>query len=192
MMLKELLRKNKDAIVQKWLDDILATYPGTTAVAFKQQEDPFANPVGHSLRVGTRAIVEALIDGMEAGGIRRHLQEIIRIRAVQQFSASEAVSFVFHLKEVVRAQLGKAASDPQLISDLAEFEGRVDRVGLAAFDVFVECREQVCELRVNELKRRVSWVAAKMNERGRDDGAGSAQPGARAPGGTAARHEGSR
>ena len=179
MTFGELLRDNKDAIIQRWLEDVLATYPGTSAGAFKRQKDPFANPVGHSLRVGTRAIFEALIDGMDADKIGEYLQEIIKIRAVQQFSASQAVSFVFRLKKAIRAELGKAASDPRFSSELAEIESCIDRIGLAAFDVFVECRERVCELRVNEMKRRVSWVADKMNGRGCDPAVCSDQSGVR-------------
>ena len=98
MTLEELLRNNTNAIVQRWLQDVLATYPGDTPAAFARQKDPFANPVGHSLRVGTRRIFEALIGGKDIDEIGRDLHPIIKIRAVQQFSASDAVSFVFHLK----------------------------------------------------------------------------------------------
>jgi len=168
MTLGELLQDNKDAIVQRWLDDVLAMYPEDTSAAFKRQRDPFANPVGHSLRVGTREIFEALLDGMDTGRIRRHLSEIIKIRAVQAFSASQAVGFVFRLKKAIRTELRTAASDPRLSPDLAELEGQIDRIALAAFDVFVQCREQVCELRVNEIKRSVSWIVDKLNQRGSD------------------------
>ena len=168
MTFGELLQSNKDAIVQRWLDDVLATYPGDSASAFRKQKDRFANPVGHSLREGTRGIFAALLNGMDAEEIRKHLREIIKIRAVQQFSASEAVCFVFRLKHAVRAELGKAARDPRFSVELAEVEGQIDRIALWAFDVFVQCREQVCELRVNEVKRRVSWILEKMTQRGFD------------------------
>ncbi len=168
MTFRELLQQNKEAIIQRWLESVLATYPEDSCAAFRRQEDPFANPVGHSLRVGTRAIVEALVDGMDAEKIRSALHEIIKIRAVQQFAASQAVCFVFHLKEAIRAELGEAVRDPRFSSEFVELEGQIDRIALAAFDVFVQCREQVCELRVNEMKRRVSWVVDKMNQRGCD------------------------
>ncbi len=163
MTLGILLRNNKEAIVQRWLDGALATYPDAAAAAFGRQNDPFANPVGHSLRAGTRHIFEALLDGMDAEEIRRSLHEIVKIRAVQQLSASQAVGFVFHLKQAIRVELGDAVRDPQLSSELAELEGQIDRIALAAFDLFVQCREQVHELRINEVKRRVSWVVERLN-----------------------------
>jgi hypothetical protein len=60
---------------------------------------------------------------------------------------------------------------------LVEFEAEIDRVALAGFDVFVECREQVSELRINEVKRRVSWIVEKMNERGSDPELAGTNPG---------------
>ena len=160
------MQKKKDAVVQRWLEDALATYHEDASALFGREKDPFANPVGHSLRVGMRGIFDDLLDGTQSEKTRQHLHEIIKIRAVQQFSASQAVRFVFRLKEVIRAELGNAARDPQLASELTELEGRIDRMALAAFDIFVQCREQVCELRVNEAKRRVSWIVDKLNERG--------------------------
>lgn len=172
MTLAELLHENRDAVTRRWLEDCLASYPGDSAALFRREKDPFANPVGHSLRVGTRGILEALLNGADHEKIRECLREIIKVRAVQQFSASEAVSFVFRLKEAVRAELGERAAERRLAAELTELEGRIDRIALAAFDVFVECREQVFELRVNEVKRRIAWAVKKMNERGLDPAVG--------------------
>ncbi len=171
MTLGELLRKKKDAIIQRWLDDVLASYSEDAAVLFKRQKDPFANPVGHSLRLGTRGIFEIILKGIDIEGrddekISQHLREMIKIRAVQQFSASQAVGFVFLLKKAVRAELGKAAADPKVASELVKFEAEVDRIALAGFEIFVECREQLSDLRVNEVKQRVSWILEKMSQHG--------------------------
>jgi hypothetical protein len=58
--------------------------------------------------------------------------------------------------------------DAQLAADLAELDERVDRIALMAFDIYVRCRDQVCELRINEVKRRVSWVLDRMGQRSPD------------------------
>jgi hypothetical protein len=168
MTLRDLLRDNKDAVVERWLEDVLATYPGDAGAAFRRQKDPFANPVGHSLRTGTLRVFESLLDGIDDEAVRQDIAEIIKIRAVQQFSASQAVSFVFQLKAAIRAQLGTTVEDPKLSVELVQLEEQIDRIALVAFDVFVHCREQVYELRINELKRNVSWVVERMNRRGND------------------------
>ena len=111
---------------------------------------------------------DVLLEGADPQKARDCLQEIIKIRAVQQFSASQAVGFVFRLKDAVRKELGKTVTNSRFASELTQFEGRVDEIALAAFDIFVECRKQVYELRVNEVKRRVSWIVDKLNKRGLD------------------------
>jgi len=173
MTFAELLQNSRDAIVQRWLDAALATYPENSSAMFKRQKDPFANPIGHGLRMGTRGIFEALLegmglDGMDAEKIHRSLCEIVKVRAVQEFSASEAVSFVFCLKDAVRAELAEATADQRFLPEFTKLETQIDQIALAAFDVYVKCREQLFELRVNEAKRRVAWVVEKMNERGSD------------------------
>ena len=175
------LQEKKDAIVRRWFDEALASYSDDSAAAFTRQKDPFANPIGHGLRVATRAIFERLVAGSEAEGfdtakIDEHLHEAIKVRAVQQFSASEAVGFVFSLKDAVREELGPAATDGRYLSELAEFDARVDRVALAAFDVFVECRERLSELRINEVKRTVPWAAQRMQRCGSDPDAAPGCP----------------
>jgi len=166
--LGELLRDKRDMIVQRWFEDGLTTYPEDSASAFKRQKDPFANPIGHSLRLGTQGIFDALLSGAGTDEIQQHLIEIVKIRAVQQVSASEAIRFVFSLKQAVRAELGDMSGDPQIVRELASFDDEVDRVALMAFDAYVQCREQVSELRISEVKRQVSWIIDRVNRRNSD------------------------
>ena len=168
MVLLDLLREKKESIVQKWFEAALATYPKDSAAMFGRRKDPFSNPVGHSLRVGTRAIFEGLLDEGDAQKIREHLHEIIKIRAVQDLAASEVLRFIFQLKGVVRGAIREAGDETEFSVDLAGFEERIDKVILTAFDVFVECRERLCDIRINEAKRGVSWIVRKMNDRGFD------------------------
>jgi len=119
--------------------------------------------VGHALRVGTAAIFDSVLDGMDPEKICRDLTDIIKIRAVQDFSPSEAVSFVFLLKKAVRGELGEEAGAPGLSAELAEFDAEVDQIALFAFDIFVRCREQVYALRVNEANRSVAGVMKRLD-----------------------------
>jgi hypothetical protein len=163
MTLKDLLQEKKSAIAKRWLEDTLATYNRDTALFLRQNKDPFANPVGHSLRKGTRAIFESLLEGKELDTIRDHLKEIIKIRAIQDFSPSQALSFVFLLKKSIRTELGQTASKEGLTAELTSFETEIDRIALLAFDVFMRCREDVYNLRVNEVKRNVSAILGRFN-----------------------------
>ena len=168
MTFDELLQKSKDGIVDRWLKAALSVYPEEGSGSFLRQKDPFANPVGHRLRTGLRQIFETLLGGTDGGTIRHHLHEILSIRAVQDLSVYQAAGFVFELKGAIREEMGDAATDPAFASELYGVDGKIDQIALVAFDVFVECREKLSELRVNEVKRQVSWIMGKMNANGPD------------------------
>jgi hypothetical protein len=159
MKLKDLLQKNKTAIAERWLDRTLETYASRTAVFFRQKKDPFANPVGQALRSGTKAIVDELLEAeppLEAESAHRlcaHLEDIIKIRSVQELNPSQALSFVLSLKQAIREVLGEELEDSRVVAEWMTFETQVDQLVLFAFDIYVKSREQLYELRVNEIKR---------------------------------------
>jgi hypothetical protein len=74
---------------------------------------------------------------------------IVRIRAVQEFTPSAAVGFVYTLRGILREELADAALDP---AGHAALERGVDRLALVAFDVYMQCREKIFEIRVREIK----------------------------------------
>ncbi len=151
-VLDELLQKNSDTIKERWLEGALASYGQDSAGFFRQQKNRFANPVGHTLVTETGAIVDSLIARADAADLCLHLEEIVKIRAIQEFTPSEAVSFVFLLKDTVRELFADELSVPGLRSELVAFEDRIDQLALFAFDIFVKWREKVYSLRVREIK----------------------------------------
>jgi hypothetical protein len=175
--LGDLLEQRMDAIAGRWVEEVLSAYPSDSASLFKREQDPFGNPLGHGVREGTRGLLEALSGGMDPDEVRMHLDEIIRIRAVQEISPSQALSFVFSLKPILRKQIPEAGQDPKLARELEEMDARIDRVALAAFDLYADCREEVSQLRISEVKRQVTWVMEKINQRDADPDEAPASPG---------------
>jgi hypothetical protein len=169
MNLRDLLRKHKTAVTEKWLDKTLATYPSRTSVFFKRTKDPFANPVGNTLSSGIEAVFDDLLETFEdAGSVSAeqfcsHLDDIIKVRSVQEFSPSQAVSFVFLLKEAVREELREELGDVHSLAELARFEARIDQLALFSFDIYTKRREKLHELRVNEIKRTGFRLLKKAN-----------------------------
>ena len=166
--MKKILAAKKAALAKRWLDRILSSYPSDASKFLEKERDRFANPVGSTLKRETEALLQALLDKADSEQLCTHLNEIIKIRAIQQFAPSQALEFVLRLKEVTRAELGRAAADPGLYEELAALDAQIDRVALIAFDIYVECREQVYQLRINEVKRQVSWIVGKVNQQDPD------------------------
>lgn len=155
MRLNELLIRNRKEITDSWFNRVVDTYPPETAAIFKSQKDQFANPVGSAARYGIPGLFDQLIGEMDPRKITSFLDPLIRIRAVQTlFSASQAVGFIFLLKETVRAFLEKEVISRQLVEELFAFEKRIDQVVLIGFNIFTECREKIAELKAFEMKDR--------------------------------------
>jgi RsbT co-antagonist protein rsbRD N-terminal domain len=153
MNLNDYLIEKKSAILKKWFDAVVETYPNETSTFLKKQKAQFTNPVGYTLSEGIEHLFDALLQGMIPDTVSRFLDSIIRIRAIQEFSPSEAVSFIFQLKKVVRQELGKEILDQQGIAEeLVVFESAVDDLALFSFDLFMKCREKIYELKANEAK----------------------------------------
>jgi hypothetical protein len=74
------------------------------------------------------------------------------MRAVQPLEPSRALGFIFALKAILRDVLGTGR---EAAAALADLDSRIDRVGLAAFDRYMACREQIMELKANETRNRV-------------------------------------
>lgn len=151
-MLEELLTRKKRPIIDKWFRRVVDTYPPDTAQFLRREKDPFANPVGSAILEGVEGLYERLVRGGDQGDLNLFLDRMIRIRAVQDFSPSGALRFVLSLKSVVREEVGREALEKGLGEELEAFEGRVDELLLAAFDVYMRCRERIYELRVHEVK----------------------------------------
>lgn len=170
-MLEEFLSQHRAALLSDWFDRVVDGYPAETARFLRSKPDPFANPVG----IGLRDELAPLIDGLLAGADERQLapplDRILRVRAIQDMPPSAALGFLFDLKELVRDRL--AAEGPDFAAELTVFERRIDRLVLTALDVYSQCREQVYEIRVREIRNRSMKMMERLNQwRARRDGFG--------------------
>ena len=161
-MLTQLLNENRAAILKEWFDLIINSYPSDTARFLKKEKDRFQNPVGHTLHEETGNLFDRLVAGDELGTMVPSVDNIVRIRAVQDFEPSQAVAVIFVLKQAVRVVLGPRIEEPERLRELLEFESRIDRLGLATFDCYVQCREKIHEIRINEIKNRSSMLFERM------------------------------
>ncbi len=153
-MLQDSLTRKRSSIVKKWFELILETYPEDTSKFLKKEKDPFANPVRHTILEGIEGVYDELLkEGESPEVLNDFLDKVIRIRSVQDFSPSQALSFVFSLKDVIRKVLGKKIGENDIHDQLLILETRIDALALRAFDVYMGCREEMYELRVNEVKR---------------------------------------
>lgn len=147
------LAERKAELSEKWADLILQTYPKETQKVWGRQKDRFQNPVGASIEEATRALFDLIIDWEDADRIAEELDRLIRIRSVQDFTPSQAVSFVFLLKKLLRDEFFKPMKAAGSLEDLLRFEARIDNLAMMSFDIYTKGREHIFRMRVDEVKR---------------------------------------
>jgi hypothetical protein len=163
MNLKNILSEKRPVILKRWIDHILDTYPADTANFLREKKNRFANPVGHSVSEGVEGIFEDLLQGIDKSRVSVFLDNIIRIRAIQEFTPSQAISFVFFLKKIIRDELAKEIRENSLSDELTLLETHIDSLGLLAFDIFMSCREKLYDIKANEMKNMTFRLLQKAN-----------------------------
>ena len=153
------LAKRKSPIIKRWFGHVVKSYPPDASTFLKNQKDPFANPVGRTTLQCLEGLFDQMLDGPDYEKTASILDPMIRIRAVQDFTASRAVAVIFAVKKIIREICRKELDRKKLdrneaINDLLALESRIDEIGLIAFDLFMKCREKIYELRANEVRSR--------------------------------------
>lgn len=153
MGLKDILRERKPDIVKAWFEAVIATYHEETREPLRKAKAQFANPVGFNLAEGLDGFFDAMLQEMLPDTVSQSLDVIVRIRAIQDFTPSEAVGFVFQLKRILRETLGtEALAAPGAAAELAKIESVIDDLALFAFDLYMRCREKIYDLKAQEAR----------------------------------------
>lgn len=155
------LAEKKSAILGRWLNMIYESYPPETAIFLRKEKNRFDNPAGYRISEGLEGLYGALLQEMERDQVLACLDEIIRIRALQNFTPSQALAFIFLLKIVIREELSGEIQKENLALELLDLESRIDGLALLGFDVYTKRREKIFEIKADEAKRRVSGLMRK-------------------------------
>ncbi len=163
MNLKALLSEKKAAIVKKWFDLIIDNYPADASNFLKKQKNRFSNPVGHTISQGIDGLFDEILHGIDSEKLFPFLNDIIKIKAVQDFSPSRAISFVFLLKQAIREEMGSEIKKKQMSDELRLFEEQIDELALLSFDIYMKCRERIYEIKADEARRMMFRLLQKAN-----------------------------
>ncbi len=164
MSLEQFLAEDKPALSRAWFDLILGTYPPETSALLQKDRNQFSNPVGYTVSQGVTGILDEMLGDFDRQKILPLVDQMVRIRAIQDFNPAQAVGFVFLLKKVVRSRAEEGIREKRVSpTELMAFESKIDELALMAFNVYVSCREKLYELRVNEVKNRTFRLLQRAN-----------------------------
>jgi hypothetical protein len=149
VMLQERIAYKRQSVTQQWLDAVLRTYPRDSARFLSRQQDPFTNPAGQAM---ARAI-PVLLDAIVRARVEPCLEAVLKLRSLQDFSASQAVGFVLTVKPLLREAVAGDGGGRGTDEQWRQVDARVDEIALIAFDVYMRCRELMYEVRYKQVKR---------------------------------------
>ncbi len=163
MKLTNLLKENKNDILRIWFDAILQSYPQDTSNFLIKENDRFANPVGYTYRNNIEIIFDGLTGEAERKDVLLAIDNIVKVRNVQDFAPSQVVAVFLLFKGIVRQHSKIKDADVSLDAELLEFEARVDNLALAAFDCYSSIRELMGDIRIREAQRRIQKLMERSD-----------------------------
>ena len=167
MAFEDVLVRRKAAILKRWFDLIAQTHPDG-GVSLVKNKDRFANPVRHITSSAIAIIYEELIQGRpNSERVAMSLDDIIKVRAVQDFSPSQAIDFVFLLKKAIRAELEDEIYQAGCFEELSGIESSIDELASYAFDIYMDRREKIYKVKVDEMKVTVDNVTRLLERQSR-------------------------
>ena len=150
MDLAEAFRNYRKKIVGQWVDYTLSTYKSSRF--FRQEGDKFANPIGGVTKEALDELFLLLAKNADPETFVKPIEKIVRLRAIQDFAPSQAVSPFHAVKHITRDILAKDKERCHLINELYDFEFAVDMAVLAAFDIYLDSRERLYRVRLEEVQ----------------------------------------
>lgn len=164
--LHEALLPYKNKIVERWTGVVHGTYPFDTVGFLHTKANQFANPVGYRTKETAETLVEMIFTTHpDVEKIGKAVDEIIQVRAIQEFSPETAVGIFFALKDILRDFLEQSGRMDDCYMALLSIESRIDAVSLMAFGAYARYRERLHLIRVGEMRRDTSQIRRLVNKK---------------------------
>jgi hypothetical protein len=152
-MLIYFLKQNRESILREWFNQTVNTYEPEMTRFLKREKNQFSNPVRNTIITSLEKIYDNILNGDSIEDIDG-LLEIIKVRAVQDFSPSDALSFLFDLKKIIRSELLKNEQNIDTMNELYDFDEKFDSLLKTAFNFYNDCRLKIQDIKMAEIKSR--------------------------------------
>ena len=97
--------------------------------------------------------------GREGKDTKESMRDAVRILAVQDVPPSKALSFIPLLKDEIRREAPDGSASAEDSGALRVIEARLDEAMMEAFDLYMEFKEHITRVRINEVKAEKERLA---------------------------------
>lgn len=153
-MIRDILRQRREIILGEWKQSTLDFYAAGAFKPAKKSVDRFGNPLVYTVTEALETILDEFIEGIRTARTDEALEEVVKIRSLQTEKPSIALGFLFSFKKTIAGQLRDAGNEDINDKESEKKLSALDDLILAAFDIFMRCREKIYEIRSNEIMRR--------------------------------------
>ena len=145
--------KQREALLKAWYEATLKSYFPQADEKFRRNTG-FANPVGQAFQESMTTILCGLVSDADVAEFEAPLDRIVRVLSVQGLPAGVSVRFLFVLRNLLShsSELSAEQKNNWLV--------RLDELAELAVEIWCECRETLSQLRINELRNRLSLLEA--------------------------------
>jgi hypothetical protein len=161
----EFLNDKKNDIVEKWQNAIIDTYPEPAGKFLHGNKNQFANPIGFTVHHELPNIFQQLITDMNNEVLKKSISDIIRIRAVQDFTPNEALGFILLLKTIIKNEISQFINDKEMIESYFKIDGNIDKMMAIAFDSYLDMRMIMADIKLDEVKRRNQKMMERLSKK---------------------------
>jgi len=173
MKIEELIGKNFDTILQKWNQSIIDSYPQESGKYLLENKNKFSNPVGYTIENSLKPILEAVKDMSFDEKAKKSLDDIIRIRAVQDFSPSDALGFIKSLRAIIISELSSNIDYSPGKGDFLKLDRIFDEISSFSIDTYVDLRERIFRIKSNETRNGFERMIERLNGKYEDMNTGN-------------------
>lgn len=159
------LNDKRNDIIEKWQNAIIDTYPQPAGKFLHGNKNQFANPIGFTVNKELPNIFQQLITDMNADVLKKSISDIIRIRAVQQFTPNEATSFILLLKTIIKNEIFQFINDKEMIESYFKLEGNIDKMMAIAYESYLDMRMIMADIKLDEVKRRNQKMMERLSKK---------------------------
>lgn len=142
--------KRGEKIVRAWCN-VLDTQSGTGAYDGSTESKRFSNPVAYHVNQTAHDVVRYIFSEQEELSVPESVEDLCRLQALQDPEASSMLKSFFALRAIVAANLGGIELDADF---LLAVDARIDACALSAMNYYSQCREEIMQFRIDEIKRR--------------------------------------
>jgi hypothetical protein len=153
LTLNNSLLAKKRQILSKWQSLAMSSYASHNLLNGKTGTGRFTDPISYVTIENTTRLYDLLISEVNDVDYLAPLEEICRLRAVQDIQPSSALSFIPALKQLVREELADEIGKGLFSDELENLDKHIDNINAMAVNTYSGCIARINQVRINEMKR---------------------------------------